>query len=37
VVTLAVPNVALVEYPAPENYAAAACPLCAEGLPVTAF
>ena len=37
VVTLAVPNVALVEYPAPENYAAAACPLCAQGLPVTAF
>jgi orotate phosphoribosyltransferase len=37
VVTLAVPNIALVEYPAPENYAAAACPLCAEGLPVTAF
>lgn len=36
-VTLAVPNVALVEYPAPDNYAAAACPLCAEGLPVTAF
>ena len=37
VVTLPVPNVALVEYPAPENHAAAACPLCAQGLPVTAF
>ncbi len=37
VVTLPVPNVALVEYPAPENYAAGACPLCAQGLPVTAF
>ena len=37
VVTLPVPNVALAEYPAPENYAASACPLCAQGLPVTAF
>ncbi len=37
VVTLPVPNVTLVEYPAPENHAAAACPLCAQGLPVTAF
>jgi orotate phosphoribosyltransferase len=37
VVTLPVPNVALVEYPAPENHPAAACPLCAQGLPVTAF
>ncbi len=36
-VTLPVPNIALVEYPAPENYAATACPLCAQGLPVTAF
>jgi len=36
-VTLPVPNIALVEYPAPENYAATACPLCAHGLPVTAF
>jgi orotate phosphoribosyltransferase len=37
VVTLPVPNVALVEYPAPENYAAASCPLCEQGVPVTAF
>lgn len=37
VVTLPVPNIALVEYPAPENYAAASCPLCAQGLPVTVF
>ena len=37
VVTLPMPNVALVEYPAPENYPAAACPLCAQGLPVTSF
>ncbi|MEZ5293082.1 MAG: phosphoribosyltransferase family protein [Vicinamibacterales bacterium] len=37
VVTLAVPNVALVQYPAPENYTAAECPLCRDGRPVTAF
>ncbi|MGD9903833.1 MAG: phosphoribosyltransferase family protein [Vicinamibacterales bacterium] len=37
VVSLPVPGVALVEYPAPDNYAAADCPLCAEGLPVAAF
>ena len=32
-----VPNYALVEYRAPENYPAASCPLCAAGEPVTAF
>lgn len=37
VVTLAVPNVALVEYPSPENHAADACPLCRDGVPVTTF
>lgn len=37
VVTLAVPNVALVEYPSPENHAADACPLCRDGIPVTTF
>ena len=37
VVTLAVPNVALVEYPSPENPAADACPLCRDGVPVTTF
>jgi orotate phosphoribosyltransferase len=31
------PVVALVEYPAPENYPAADCPLCKAGVPVTAF
>lgn len=36
-VDLGVPNFALVEYKAPENYPAAACPLCREGRPVTAF
>lgn len=37
VVTLEVPNVALVEYPSPENHAADACPLCRDGVPVTTF
>lgn len=36
-VALDVPNIALVEYKAPANYAASACPLCAAGVPVTAF
>ena len=36
-VSLAVPEVALVEYRAPENYPAAECPLCARGIPVTKF
>lgn len=37
VTTLDVPNIALVEYPAPANHAADRCPLCASGTPVTAF
>lgn len=32
-----VPNIALAEYRAPENYPAAACPLCASGVPITTF
>jgi orotate phosphoribosyltransferase len=32
-----VPNVALAEYKAPDNYPADACPLCRSGVPVTAF
>jgi orotate phosphoribosyltransferase len=36
-VDLGVPNVALAEYPAPENYPEASCPLCASGVPVTSF
>jgi orotate phosphoribosyltransferase len=32
-----VPNVALAEYKAPDNYRADACPLCRAGTPVTAF
>ena len=31
------PNYALVEYPAPENYAAPDCPMCRAGDPVTTF
>jgi orotate phosphoribosyltransferase len=32
-----VPNYALVEYPAPENYPAAECPMCRAGEPITTF
>jgi orotate phosphoribosyltransferase len=32
-----VPNIALAEYKAPENYNAADCPLCKQGLPITRF
>jgi len=36
-VDLGVPNFALAEYPAPENYPAASCPLCQSGVPITSF
>lgn len=36
-VTLQVPNIALVEYTAPANYAVHDCPLCRAGVPITAF
>lgn len=32
-----VPNYALAEYAAPENYEAATCPMCLAGVPVTTF
>jgi orotate phosphoribosyltransferase len=32
-----VPNIALAEYRAPENYTAAECPLCRSGVPITRF
>ncbi len=32
-----VPNYALMEYAAPENYAAAQCPICKAGEPITTF
>ena len=35
--TLAVPNAALVEYPAPDNHVAADCPMCRLGIPVSSF
>src|SRR5688572_68812 len=34
---LGVPNYALAEYPAPENHAAADCPMCRAGEPITTF
>jgi orotate phosphoribosyltransferase len=37
VVDLGVPNFALAEYPAPENYAAGECPMCRAGQPITTF
>jgi orotate phosphoribosyltransferase len=37
VVDLDVPNVALAEYKAPENYPVGVCPLCAAGTPVSTF
>jgi orotate phosphoribosyltransferase len=37
IVDLHVPNIALVEYRAPENYPVAECPMCAAGEPVTTF
>jgi orotate phosphoribosyltransferase len=37
VALLDVPNHALAEYEAPENYPVAACPMCAAGEPVTSF
>ena len=37
IVDVGVPNYALAEYPAPENYPAADCPMCNAGVPITAF
>ena len=34
---LGVPNIALAEYKAPENYKAGECPLCKAGTPITRF
>jgi orotate phosphoribosyltransferase len=36
-VDLGVPNYALAEYRAPENYPAAECPMCRQGQPITSF
>jgi orotate phosphoribosyltransferase len=32
-----VPNIALAEYRAPENFSASGCPLCKAGVPITRF
>jgi orotate phosphoribosyltransferase len=37
IVDLGVPNIALAEYKAPENYRASECPLCKSGSPITRF
>jgi orotate phosphoribosyltransferase len=37
IVDLGIPNVALAEYKAPENYAVGSCPMCKAGQPITAF
>ena len=37
IVDLGVPNYALAEYPAPENYSATECPMCRAGTPITTF
>jgi orotate phosphoribosyltransferase len=37
IVDLGVPNVALAEYRAPDNYPTADCPMCKAGIAVTAF
>ena len=37
VTDLGVPNFALAEYKAPENYTAIACPLCVARMPITRF
>jgi orotate phosphoribosyltransferase len=37
VAELDVPNVALAEYRAPENFPANACPMCQSGMPISAF
>jgi orotate phosphoribosyltransferase len=37
VTDLGVPNIALAEYQAPENFLATGCPLCTAGVPITRF
>lgn len=37
IVDLGVPNIALAEFKAPDNYRAADCPLCKAGTPITRF
>jgi orotate phosphoribosyltransferase len=37
IVDVGVPNYALAEYAAPDNFPAEKCPMCAEGIPITTF
>jgi orotate phosphoribosyltransferase len=37
IVDLGVPNFALAEYKAPDNFLASECPLCKVGTPITRF
>jgi hypothetical protein len=37
IVELGVPNYALAEYAATENYAVGECPMCRSGIPITTF
>jgi len=37
IVDTGVPNIALAEYKAPENYAASDCPMCRSGVPIETF
>jgi orotate phosphoribosyltransferase len=37
IVDVGVPNIALAEYKAPENFKADSCPLCKSGVPITRF
>jgi hypothetical protein len=37
VIDLGVPNIALAEYQASENYRVAECPMCREGISITRF
>jgi hypothetical protein len=37
IVDLGVPNIAVAEYRAPDNYPVAACPLCREGRAISSF
>ena len=36
-IDLGLPNIALAEYKAPDNYQAGECPLCAQNVPITRF
>ena len=37
IIDLGVPNIALADYKAPDNFPVSACPLCKAGMPITRF